>query len=62
MPIIFPATPGVGYLKSDAAQLERFLGSYVSGPHVGARVGAGGAKVAPAVVRPRLFSAAPIRD
>ena len=55
-----PATPGSGYLKSDAEQLERFQGAYVSGRYVGARVGAGGATAAPAVARPRLFTAAPI--
>ncbi|HEY5854476.1 MAG TPA: type VII secretion protein EccCa [Aldersonia sp.] len=55
-----PAAPGAGYLKSDAAQLERFQGAYVSGPHLGARAGSGVATAAPAVVRPRLFTAASV--
>ncbi|WP_068271661.1 type VII secretion protein EccCa [Aldersonia kunmingensis] len=33
-----PASPGAGYLKSDASQIQRFQASYVSGPYVGVRV------------------------
>ncbi|KAA0021490.1 type VII secretion protein EccCa [Antrihabitans cavernicola] len=30
-----PGTPGAGYLKSDASEIQRFQGAYVSGPYVG---------------------------
>ena len=56
-----PGTPGAGYLKSDASEIQRFQGSYVSGPYVG-----GGSRDVTVIdddrvdVRARAFTARPV--
>ncbi|MBJ8347467.1 type VII secretion protein EccCa [Antrihabitans sp. YC2-6] len=54
-----PANPGAGYLRSDASEIQRFRGAYVSGAYVGrvAResTGVGGTQVD---ITSRMFTAA----
>ena len=57
-----PANPGAGYLRSDASEIARFQGAYVSGPYTGR----GGARESTEVgrsdidVKVRAFTAAPV--
>ncbi|TSE02108.1 type VII secretion protein EccCa [Skermania sp. ID1734] len=55
-----PAQPGAGYLKSDAAEIQRFQALYVSGPYEPVRRTAHADRDRPVAVRPRPFTAAAV--
>ncbi|MCX5043932.1 type VII secretion protein EccCa [Aldersonia sp. NBC_00410] len=54
-----PASPGAGYLKSDASQIQRFQAAYVSAPYVGVRGARSVSRIGETEVdaRPREFPA-----
>ncbi|UYP17981.1 type VII secretion protein EccCa [Rhodococcus sp. Z13] len=56
-----PSTPGVGYLKTDSADIQRFDAAYVSGPYrPGRAVRRERSAVVAGAARPRVFTARPV--